>query len=88
MSEWTVTTTKEADKRLAAIPQPQRGYLEKAIDRLTKGPRESGLDVKPLKGRPEWRLRIGQWRVLFLVDRGKITITVVSVATRGDVYKK
>lgn len=85
---WTIITLNKAEKALGAIPKSERCHIEGAIDQLAKGPRVSGLDVKPLKGRPEWRLRIGRWRVLFLVDKETITITVISVAPRGDAYKK
>jgi len=43
--------------------------------------------TKPLKGRNEWRLRVGGWRVLLRIDNDKLLIVAVSVGTRGDVYK-
>jgi mRNA interferase RelE/StbE len=56
-----------------------------ALDELVLG---SGLlDVKPLKGRPELRLRIGKYRVLFIEDRNKQVYVVTTIAPRGDVYK-
>ena len=85
---WVISTLKKAEKSLASIPKPERTRIEEAIDQLVKGPYECGLDVKPLRGRSEWRLRIGGRRILFLVDAGKITITVISVGPRGDAYKK
>jgi mRNA interferase RelE/StbE len=87
MSKWTIMMGREAEKRLSTIPKPQRQRISEAIDMLENGPYECGLDVKALKGRPEWRLRVGPWRVLFLVDHGIITIKVVSVGPRGDIYK-
>jgi mRNA interferase RelE/StbE len=51
-----------------------------AIEKLPKG------DVKRLQGRPEYRLRIGDWRVIFEMDATTITITLI--ASRGDVYKR
>lgn len=87
MRKWTVITSNEAEKRLSMIPRPQRQRITDAIDKLEAGPRNCGLDVKPLKGRPEWRLRIGAWRILFLVDGERVIITVVSVNPRGDAYK-
>lgn len=84
---WTIITLKKAEKTLAAISEPERSRLEKAIDQLSRGPYDCGLDVRPLHGRPDWRLRLGRWRVLFRVDEGRITITVISVSPRGDAYK-
>ncbi len=87
MKKWVIKVSDKADKRLATLPHPLRRRISDAIDRLELGPRECGLDVKQLRARPEWRLRVGGWRVLFLVENEIITITVVSVEPRGDAYK-
>ena len=86
---WEVIVLPAVDKRMAAIPkhERERERIQSAINRLINGPRAEGLDTSPLKGRPEWRLRVGSWRVLFLVDSGKITITAITFGSRGDIYK-
>ncbi len=85
--KWTIIIGKDTEKRLSKIPQPERLRIFSAIQKLKQGPYECGGDVKQLRGRAEWRLRVGGWRVLFLVDTGTVTITVVSLDPRGDVYK-
>lgn len=84
---WKVVILKSFDKDMANIPKDERERIRVAVNTLVLGPYDCGLDVKPLKGRPEWHLRIGPRRVLFLVDKGKIIITVISVSPRGDAYK-
>ena len=44
-----------------------------------------GLDVKPLTNRPGFRLRVGDWRIIF--DMDATTLEVLAIETRGDVYK-
>jgi mRNA interferase RelE/StbE len=44
-------------------------------------------DVRPLRGRPEFRLRIGGWRVLFTVDTVRREITLRALADRKDAYR-
>jgi mRNA interferase RelE/StbE len=87
VTRWNIIFSKDAEKCLLALPRDQRFRIENAIDMLTAGPYNSRLDVKPLKGRPEWRLRVGRWRVVFRVNEGKVIITVVSVKPRGGAYK-
>lgn len=41
-------------------------------------------DVKRLQGRSESRLRMGDWRVIFYIERG--SIIVVAVGNRRDIY--
>ena len=85
---WTIVLSSNAKKQLEKIPKNERERLLTAIDMLVYGIKESGLDIKKLLGRPEWRIRLGGWRVLFTIDSDKIVITVISIASRGDVYKK
>ena len=87
MSCWQLIISKEALKALESIHKKQRDRLWSSIKRLTGGPYDSGLDVKPLKARPEWRLRVGGWRVIFRVEQDRLVIVVVAVAPRRDAYK-
>ena len=84
---WKVVISKRAEKTLAALPKNLRERIMHGITRLEAGPYQSGLDIKPLAGRPEWRLRIGSWRVLFQIFNAEIRIIVVSISPRGDAYK-
>lgn len=82
--EWEIVFAPVAKKRIAKIPQPERRRILVAIARL-----HEGLigDIKPLKGRDEWRLRVGGWRVILSVNMPKRVITIKYVDVRGDVYK-
>ena len=84
---WTVIVLHSVEKRISTLQKAERERIQAAINALTNGPNAEGLDVKPLKARPEWRLRVGSWRILFRVDHERIIITVVRLASRGDVYK-
>jgi mRNA interferase RelE/StbE len=59
--------------------------IVKALDALVTD--STGLDIKPLKGRPELRLRVGKYRVVFLEDRDNQVYVVTQIGSRGDVYK-
>lgn len=48
---------------------------------------KSLVDIKPLKGRLEWRLRVGDFRILYREDRENQTYVVTKIKSRGDVYK-
>ena len=87
MSEWQVIVSHNASKTLEAIPKKQRERIRSAINTLRRGLYDCALDITPLGGRNDWRLRVGRWRVIFRVDHGNITILVVSVSPRGDAYK-
>ena len=82
---WTVIITPTVKKRLSKISRFERDRILQALLKLQENP--FGQDIKPLNGRPEWRMRIGQWRVLLRVDKGNFTIVALTLGSRGDIYK-
>jgi mRNA interferase RelE/StbE len=66
------------DKRIAAP-------LKAAIEALADDPRPPGC--RKLTGRKdEWRIRVGDWRVIYRVEDGRLVVVVVAVGVRGGVY--
>lgn len=76
---------KAAQKYLERVQLSDQRRIVEALDTLLTQPET--LDIKPLKGRPELRLRVGKHRVLFIENRETRTYVVTTIATRGDVYK-
>ena len=73
--------SKKAEKYLTSLPP--RIALN-ILDRIQKIPNG---DIKPLSGRKgEYRLRVGKYRILFLVESENLS--VVKIDTRGDIYKQ
>lgn len=84
MSDWEVIVPPPAEKKIRAIPHPDKERVLRAIDALHNG--LSG-DIKPLVGRAEWRLRVGKLRVLLDVSVKEKIVIVLDVAPRGQIYK-
>jgi mRNA interferase RelE/StbE len=57
-----------------------------AIDRLCAD--EPAGSVRRLAGRPEFRLRVGDWRVLYVRDDARHTVRVLRVLPRGRAYDR
>ena len=78
---YSVKYSKSAEKYLDSQSKSTKKRIMDAIDDLPKG------DVNKLKGRKGYRLTIGGFRVLFdYLDDS--TVDVLTIAPRGDVYKK
>ena len=71
--------SKQARKFLEKQELSVRRRIETAIQLLPVG------DVKKLKGQPYYRLRVGDFRVLF--DRNGEVLLIVKIDNRGQVYK-
>lgn len=83
---WEVQWSNRANRDLSRLDQRLQRRIVEAIDRFA----ESGHgDVRPLEGayRGVFRLRVGDWRVLFSTDRALLVILVLRVLPRGGAYQ-
>lgn len=84
---YDINISRQAKKKLQALPNPLRIHIAGQIYRLGCDPDDKKLDVKKLRGLPGYRLRVGQWRVIFeRYDQVKI-ISIEKIGPRGDIYK-
>jgi mRNA interferase RelE/StbE len=82
-----VVYKKRAIKALARMSSADRQRIQHALGQLAQNPRGVSLDTKPLQGRDGFRLRIGDWRVIYELDGEQLVILVLHIGLRGDVYK-
>ena len=81
MQTWKIELHRSVTKYISALQPSRQRCILAAIYKLPQG------DVAPMKRRKgEFRLRIGDWRVLFEYRDGD-TIFVMEIDSRGDVYK-
>lgn len=74
---------KPAMKFLAKQPKPQQERLLRAIYKL---PGEG--DIKAMAGHDDlYRLRVGSYRVLYTIENAILTVRVLQIGNRGDIYK-
>ena len=56
---------KQAKKTLQSLARTDRNRIAEKITLLGENPDNPILDIKPLQGEPYYRLRVGQWRIIF-----------------------
>ena len=81
---WLIAFTKRADKDMERLDPAIRRRVGTVLDRLAADPLSGGL--RKLTGRPESRLRVGDWRVLVELDTKTRVIHVNRVLPRGRAY--
>jgi mRNA interferase RelE/StbE len=82
---WKVLWLDRALKETERLDRPTRERIFDAVERLAT---TGQGDVRPLLGRSgEYRLRVGNWRILFQRDGAQLVILVLRVRPRGDAYK-
>ena len=75
---------KQVQKQLQKIPEPDYSRIKTAILQLAEHPRPAGC--KKLKGRPGYRIRQGDYRIIYEIKDHILTVYVITVANRKDVY--
>lgn len=73
-----------AQKQLGKIPAPHFNRIIKAIHELEGNPRPAGY--KKLSGRPGYRIRIGDYRVIYNIEDKILTVFVIDIGHRKDIY--
>ena len=88
--EYVIQYTKAAEKFFRSHESVREQY-EAAIKELLVGDHPERIDVKRLKGKRNYyyRIRLGEYRVIYAVLNGNIVVVCTLLAgVRGDVYKK
>lgn len=73
-----------AQKQLGRIPPPHFNRIIKAIQLLADNPRPVGY--RKLTGRPGYRIRIGDYRVIYNVEYKILTVFVIDIGHRKNIY--
>ena len=76
---------RRAQRQLAKIPERDRERIIITIGGLAEDPRPAG--VKKLSGRDAWRIRIGDYRVIFEIHDEVLVVRVIIIRHRRDVYR-
>jgi len=84
---YTIIFKSSALKELEQFPKQVVKRIVPAIDKLAIDPRPTG--VKKLKGSNEdlYRIRVGDYRVLYTVKDIIRIVTIIRVGNRKDIYK-
>jgi mRNA interferase RelE/StbE len=84
--KYSIEITRRAQKALSKIAQSDQSKIISAIQSLADEPYPKSS--KKLSGRDAWRIRIGNYRVIYEVDHGVLSILVVLIGHRKDIYRK
>ncbi len=73
-----------AQKQLGKISPPYFNRIVKAVNDLAKNPRPNGY--RKLTGRSGYRIRIGNYRVIYNIEDNILTIFIIDIGHRKDIY--
>jgi len=86
VNSYTVEVKPAARKELEALPDKMLARVVRKLESLANNPRPTGC--KKLKGyQDQWRIRVGDWRVVYFVDDAGKLVSVTRIAHRREVYE-
>ncbi|MGA0332706.1 MAG: type II toxin-antitoxin system RelE family toxin [Kiritimatiellia bacterium] len=85
MELYEIVFKKSVSKDLKTIPKKDVLKILNLIRSLAENPRPP--QVKKLSGQEKYRLRQGNYRILYSIEDDKLVITVVKIGNRRDVYR-
>jgi mRNA interferase RelE/StbE len=85
--KYRILVERQAAKHLPQIDPTVRRRIAAAIDALATEPEPPGC--KALKGRSDvLRIRVGDYRILYIVDRDAALIEILDIGHRRDIYRR
>ena len=82
--EYEVFLLRRAQKQLADLPKQNYAPVRDLISTLADNPRPTRC--KKLTGREGWRVRSGDYRVIYEIDEGNKRVIILDVGHRKDIY--
>ncbi len=82
---WHIEISRDARKELSRFPAPIQARIAKAILALEENPFPHGC--KKLKNRDGFRIRVGDYRVLYFADNKAKQIVIGVIGHRREVYR-
>ena len=87
MASYRVVLTSSAEKEIKKLSSQLIGRIISRVERLATIPRPPGC--KKLKGGDhEWRIRVGDYRVVYTIDDAKLLVEVTRIRHRSEVYER
>ena len=85
MSAYRIEFRPAALRELRKIDRSMQPRIQGVIALLAQDPRPPAS--RPLQGREGYRLRVGDYRIIYTIDNGNLLIVVVTIGHRRDVYQ-
>lgn len=86
MASYKLLITRSASKELEDVPGKDRNRIIAKIRGLETNPRPSG--VEKLSGDDKYRLRQGDYRILYEILDRQLVVTIVRIGNRREVYRR
>ncbi|MBD2751495.1 type II toxin-antitoxin system RelE family toxin [Spirosoma validum] len=82
---YQVQISNRAAKALEKLPDGLYERIREAIQDLAENPRPTGC--KKLKGRLGYRIRVGDYRIVYEIEDDKLLVLIIDIGHRREIYR-
>lgn len=82
--KFTVKLNAQSSKTFSTLAKHDKSQICKRLIQLEDNPYK---DAKKLTGRDYWRIRAGDYRIIYTIDKGVLLVLVIRIGFRKDIYK-
>jgi mRNA interferase RelE/StbE len=83
---YRIVTTRLFDKNLARLPLNWQKRIVTKVVEVAANPYAPNNNLTKLRGIDGYRLRVGDWRVIYELEDDRLVMLVVDVGSRGGIY--
>lgn len=84
---YNIVYTKQAIKSFRGMPKDTSKVIRQKLEQIAEAPFAPHNNVTKLQAREGYRLRYGDWRVIYDIQQEKIVILILDIALRKEVYR-
>lgn len=84
---YSIQIKRSAERAMGHLPREMRVRIDREILALAENPRPPGAVLLKGGGRGLWRVRVGDWRIVYQIQDAVLVVLVVDVAHRREVYR-
>jgi mRNA interferase RelE/StbE len=84
---YSIVFSKQATKTMRKVPPEIARTILLKFQQVAENPFVSHPNITKLQDREGFRLRIGDWRVIYDIQKDKVLIFVIKIGLRGEVYR-
>jgi len=82
---YSIIVEAPAERELRRLRNPIHQRISRAIDDLADNPRPAGC--RKMQGQDAWRIRVGDYRIIYEIHDDKVLVIVIRIGHRSDVYR-
>ena len=83
---YEIITARSFDKALAKLPANWQKRIAAKIEEVAVNPHAPNNNLTKLQRRSGYRLRVGDWRVIYELEDDRLVMLVLEVGPRGGIY--